>query len=285
MSLRARAVRAVSALMAACALATGCATTQLPPPDLDLSRAAIVFDASQPVLILEGLSSKEFAVGVGAAGGFGTGVLVAAVGCLGTGPFYPLCLSLVLPATAVAGGVGGAIVGGVVSDTNTADEPNRGLLRAALEAASYPALLAEQVQKQARERFRVELPLLAATAPAKGDPIAVDASARTWWIELTLTRVSSGRTAPNQPFALRAEGRLKLRRSNEPTAVYEVNAMAMSDAALTTAGWGANGAEALRGGLDNSVRLLADKLLSQLAGSGALVHSHGLVSSGAGGDM
>ena len=151
-------------------------------------------------------------------------------------------------------------------------------MRAELESTSYPALLAEHVQKRARERLLVELPLLAATSPPSGDPIDIDAGAQTWWIELTLTRVSSSRGAPGQPFALRVEGRLKLRRSHQPAVVYEASAMATSEATLTTAEWAANGAEALRAGLDQSLRLLGDKLLSELVRSGAPLPSLGSAS-------
>ena len=81
--------------------------------------------------------------------------------------------------------------------------------------------------------------------------------------------MSSAETTPGQPFALRVEGRLKLRRSDQPAVVYEASEVATSEAALTIDEWGANGAEALRRGLDQTLRQLADELLSDLARGGA----------------
>jgi hypothetical protein len=264
---------ALVVLMAACV--TGCATTRV-PPDLDLSQAAIVLDATEPLLVVDGPTGMG--VAVGAAGGAGTGMLVAVVGCVGTGLFYPLCLAALLPAMTAVGGIGGAVTGGLVTHSGAAVDAKRDLLAAELGATSYPALLVEYVQQQARDRLSIELPRVdtATTSGSDGGIKAVDNAARSWWIEVAMTQVASGRTLPDQQFAVNVEGRLKLHRGGDSQVVYEASRTAKTDASLTIAEWGANGGDALRVGLHKSLRALADKMLSDLVHAPADVRPGGL---------
>jgi hypothetical protein len=268
-SRHAPAARVCSVLMALGALATGCATTRAPPSDLDLSRAAIVQSQADPVRVLNGRPGKGVSVGAGAVGGAGTGILVAAVGCLGAGPFYPLCLAVVLPASTAIGTLGGVMVGAVVGGSTEDAEAKASLLQTELAAVSYPALLAQRVRSQASDRLSIDLPLLdtAALAAPNGGATPANDGAPRWLIDVALIEVFSDGNMPDQPYALRVVGRLRLHRTGEPLAVYESSQDATSDAVLTTAEWGANGAEAVRSGLDQSVKRLAEQMLTDLARS------------------
>lgn len=243
-------------LLALCTLATGCASWRRPPSDLDLNRAGIVADPADPTLVLDGPSGKATGALGGAAAGTGLGFLVgmvAALPCLGTGLFAAACVSTVVPASTAIGAAGGATLGVIRAEGADAVEQKRMLLATELRAATYQDLLAAQVRQQARERLDLDLPVL---------PEA-DRADR-WLLEVSLTQVAAERNAPGQPFALRVEGRLKLRRAGGPEVVYEASHRATSLASFTTEQWRANEAEAVRAGLTQGLRQLADEMLDDL---------------------
>lgn len=261
-----RGVRVASTMATVGLLATGCATRPPPPTDLDFKRAGIVVAPVDPALSLNGPSGKGAGAGRGAAVGGGAGFAVGLVACLPAGIFIPLCLAAVVPAATVLGVASGATVGAVRADSAETVATKLDLLKAELVATPYQTLLAEHLRAQAAERFSLDLPMLDATGAAALDSSqsATSPAAREWLIEVALTDVSADGSAPDKPYALWVETRLRLRHPGAPGVVYETSGDLISEASLTTAEWSANGGEALHLALDKSLRRLADMMLSDL---------------------
>lgn len=255
-----------SMAIALCSLASGCASLARPPADLDLMRAAITMSAAEPVVSVDGPSGKGSGALRGAASGTGLGFIVGALSaasCAATGLMAGACIATVISTSTAIGTVGGAAVGAYRAENADAIELKRRVLGTGLTARSYPSVLAEQVQLQARERFSVELPLLADA----GAVAASHGGALEWLIDLSLTNVAGNSSGPDQPFSLRVEGHMSLRHPGESKPVYESSYQAVTDASLTTAEWDADGSAAMQAGLNQSLRLLANKMLSDLVRS------------------
>lgn len=249
-------------------LASGCATRP-PPADLDFKRAGIVIAPVDPALSLNGPSGKGAGAGRGAAVGAGAGLAVGVIACLPTGIFIPVCLAAVIPTATVLGVASGATVGAVRADSTDTVATKLTLLKAELVATPYQTLLAEHLRALAAERFSIDLPMLDAAGAAALDTgqSATSSAAREWLIEVALTDVSADGSAPDKPYALWVETRLRLRHPGATRVVYETSGDLISEASLTTAEWGANGGEALHLALDKGLRRLADTMLTDLTRS------------------
>lgn len=243
-------------LLGLCAGIAGCASVPRPPADLDMARTVILPDRAPPELSIGGPSGKGSAAGFGAAKGAGTGLGVGTVACLGTGFFFPLCIAAVVPTSMAVGAVGWAAVSASNAESAEAMDQQRSLLTRELATVPYAALLAERLQEAARSRLAIELPIVA--------QLAVD-DAR-WIFETTLTELASEAHAEGQPYALRFEGRLRLRRSMQAEPVYERTLAIATETALTTADWAANDGAALHAALDQALRSMAEQWLSGLTG-------------------
>jgi hypothetical protein len=238
-------------------LVSGCASTPRAPAELDLGRSVIVGDPAPPALVINGPSGKGAAAGTGAAKGAGTGLGVGTVACLGTGIFFPLCVAAVVPTSMAVGAVGWAAVSASNAESAEAVEQQRGLLSRELATLPYPARLAEQLQETARSRLAIELPM--------AGPTGVDDSR--WIIETALTELVSEAHGEGKPYALRFEGRLRLRRSTQAEPVYERTIEVTTETALTTADWAADDGAALHAALAQVLRSMAEQLLSGLTGA------------------
>lgn len=233
-----------------------CASTPRAPAGFDLGRSVIVSDPSAPALVINGPSGKGAAAGTGAAKGAGTGLGVGTVACLGTGIFFPICLAAVVPTSMAVGAVGWAAVSANNAESAEGVEQQRSLLARELAALPYPALLAERLQAAARSRLAIELPVAGPSAPADSR----------WIIETALTELASEAHGEGKPYALRFEGRLRLRLSTQAEPVYEQTIEVTSDTALTTAEWSAGDGAALHAALSRAVQAMAEQLLSGLTG-------------------
>lgn len=261
-SMRARLACTLVWLASLGALSTGCAS--LPPSELDLRQAEIVMDPAPPVLSTGGHSGKLAAAGSGAAKGGGTGILVGTVGCMGTGIFFPLCIGAVVPATTAIGAVAWGTASAVTSEGAEAVDAKQALLKSTFEALPSPALLTTHLQSAALDRLGIDLPVTAATRSAAKDA-STDTVHKPWQIELALTAIACEDNKPGQPFALRVEGRARLRHGGQPDVVYERRLVRKSDVELTTTQWGADDAAAARAGFDQALRRLAEDLLIDLS--------------------
>ena len=243
----------IAALMLMCALTAGCAAPRV-PPDLDLGKAAIVQSPADSIAVSNGASSTAGGASRGAGVGAGTGFAFGAVGCLASGPFYPLCLAAVIPTAIAIGTVGGATVGAVKSESGASIATKLDMLKTELAATPYQTLLAQQLQSQAHERFGADLPLLDSKQAAGPE----------WLIDVAVTELIANAGGADHPFNWWIEARLSVRRAGAPRVLYETTRDVTSEASLTTAQWSANGAEALRSGMNQSLRTLADKMLDDL---------------------
>lgn len=235
-------------------LAAGCASLSRPPADLDLRQSEIVPDLSPPALRVDGYSGKGTAAGAGAAKGFGTGAAAGAVACMATGPFFPLCVAAVVPVTTTIGTLGWATAAAVTSEGADAVVSKRDLLESEIDPAQYPSMLAAQLREAARQRFDIDLRV--GELPGGVPP--------PWRIELAVTEVACEDNKPQQPFALRVEGRVRLLRAGQTQVVYEKSLTSRTELKHTTAEWRANGAAAAKAGLERSLQSLAEGLLKDL---------------------
>jgi hypothetical protein len=268
----------LASLSLSCALATACAT-RLPPPGLDFAGAAIAADPTAPALSIDGLpGGKAGGAGVGAATGVGTGVVAGSMACLATGPFFPLCIATVVPASMAIGGVTGAVVGAVRSESADARIVRRDMLAAELASTPYPSLLAEQIRRQAQADYATSLmsPMpegevvqpVPPAVPALRVPVADSpgAAARPLRIEVSIPEVGS---EGKSEFALRVVVRIKVYRPGETSPVYDTAREVQSETELTNDAWSAEGGQALRGILGRCVEQAARQVLVDLLPSAA----------------
>jgi hypothetical protein len=232
-------------------LASACASS--PPENLDLRRTVLLPDRTAPELVLHGSSGKLTGASGGAAAGAGIGLLAGILGCAGTGPFVVLCAGTVIPATTAIGVVSGATAGAIRSEGSAAVDAKRTLLARELAAADYPGLLAQLVQTQAHEHSGAGLP-----SPEAG------AAPADWTVEVTLLEIATDSSYPDDPFALRLKGRVRLRRAPGSDVVFEGVQYVRSEARLTTAQWSVEDAAPVRAALNQGLRELADRLLTKL---------------------
>ena len=247
--------RPPAALLVSALLLAGCATNP-PPAGLDLRGATIVAGTVAPTLDISGLpGGKAVGAGVGAGTGSGAGVVAGALGCLGTGPLYPLCLAVVIPTAAAIGAVTGAVVGAVKTESVDAIALKTGAVKDELAASGYQELLASRV----RERLAGDSPGAPASDDAELGPRPAGESP--WLVDVSLTEVG---TEGKGEFALRLVARLAVRKRGETAIAYVVAKEVQSETELTLADWTVAEAAALRGVMDVCVRRVADRLLLDL---------------------
>jgi hypothetical protein len=250
--------RRLCVLALASAFLVGCANAPKapPPPGLDLHGAAIVVAAGEPAIDISGLpGGKPVGAGVGAGTGAGSGVVVGAVGCLASGPFYALCLLAVLPATTAVGAATGAVVGAVKTESTDAMALKTAAVKTELGANTTHAVLAQELQTQLHDDFAIDLAL----ASALETPL--DAAGRPWQIDIALKEVG---TEGKSEYGLRLVAELTLRRPGDPTVVYQTAKEVQSETELTTAAWTADDARAMRGVLNMCMKQVAHRLLLDL---------------------
>lgn len=219
------------------ALGAGCASPP-PPAALDLAKARIVPMSAAPALDVSGLPGGK-AVGaiVGAGTGSGAGVLIGGAACLSTGPFFPLCLAVVLPTTTAIGAVSGAAIGAVRTESLGAIETKTKALRDEMAATPYSDMLARQLG----ERLASDLPLGTMAPVAAATSLTERDDDRPWTIEVGVTEVG---TEGKGEFALRLVTTVRVHRYG--TAVFwQVAKEVQSDRELTTDQWLADDAVAL----------------------------------------
>lgn len=244
------------AMAALCSLGAGCASAP-PPRDLDLRGARIVPMATVPALDVNGLpGGKAVGATVGAGTGSGAGVVVGAVACLSTGPFFPLCVAALVPTAAGIGAATGLVVGAVRTESSEALELKTKVLKDELVATSYQTLLAQRLQQRLDDDHLLDGP---ATDSAAGDP-AAGSGDRPWTIEVGVVEVG---TEGKNEFALRLVTRLTLRHGSA-AAVWQTAKEVQSDTELTTAQWIASDSKALRGVLDRCIHRAAHQLVTDL---------------------
>jgi hypothetical protein len=253
---RGRHVSVCLAMATVCALGAGCASGP-PPRDLDLRGARIVPMATMPTLDVNGLpGGKPMGAAVGAGTGSGAGVVVGVVGCLATGPLFPLCVAAFVPTAAAVGAATGAVVGAVRTDSSEALELKAKVLKDEMVASSYQTLLAQKLQERLHDDYPLDGP---ATDSAAGDAVTGSGD-RPWTIEVGVVEVG---TEGKNEFALRLVTRLTLRHGSA-AAVWQTAKEVQSDTELTTSQWIASDSKALRGVLDRCIRRAAHQLVTDL---------------------
>ena len=125
--------------------------------------------------------------------------------CLATGPFFPLCLAVVLPTTTAIGAISGAAVGAVRTESSGAIETKTRALRDDLVATPYNDMLARQLREQLASDVPLGTigPVAAATALTERD------DDRPWTIEVGVTEVGTeGKSGRAGDAATRIENRI-----------------------------------------------------------------------------
>ena len=248
-------------------LTAGCASVR--PPELDLRDAAIVVRADDPKPSMGrdgGLLFENDGVDYGARLGLGGGLGLAAL-CGLAGPAALPCVAVVVPASMTVGAAGGAALNAVREDPA---EASRNAVGSELAKMSPTEILAERMQRKAREIFQVEVPLLAETA-------AVDSMEQQWLIGLALTNVSLRKQGVVEYLVkpvlhLQVAGRITLRRAADPQLVYQKVLVATDPGkALTMAEWDAGGGAMLRARLDQQLDVLAELMLVDIQRTAAAI--------------
>ncbi len=214
---------------------------------------------------MDGHSGKGTAAGLGALKGGGTGFAWGTLSCMGAALLAPACFAIVVPTMTAVGAAGWSTVAAVTSESADVVEFKLHLLQSNVPANLHDPALAMDLHGAVLERFGIDLPV-------KGEPArsgsnanqAQEPIARPWLIEVALTDVAFEDNIPDQPYALRVQGRMRLIRAEGADAVYEKRLAVRSSAAHTTDEWSANGALAIKGNLDQSLRQLAQEMLSDL---------------------
>ncbi len=249
------------AFMAAsvCALAAGCASPP-PPSELDLGRARIVSMAAPPALDVSGLpGGKAMGAAVGAGSGRGYGALAGGFACMTTGPFFPLCLATVLPATTAIGAVSGAAIGAVRTESIDAMEKKTKALRDEMVATPYSDLLARQLQARLPDTALSGALAVAPAASASAEmPLPEIDADRPWTIEVGVTEVG---TEGKSEFALRLVTTVRVRRAGTAK-LWQTAKEVQSDTELTIDQWLANDSSALREVLNRCIEHASRQLKS-----------------------
>ncbi len=239
-----------------CLLATGCASVPQMPAEFDLGRAAITDSTQTPALVLDGPDGKVSGAGTGAAKGGSIGFVIGGLSCIGTGPFAPLCLGLLVPASTAIGAASGAVVGAVRAESADDVQAKRSLLQTELSTSAARMQLAAALQQQSLEVLPAALPLAGNNATA---------AANEWTLQVAVTEVATVGSGTGVPYALLASARLAVLQRGQAAPVFVNHYQARSAAALTTPQWAASDGEALRAALQNLSTRIAAKMLTDLA--------------------
>jgi hypothetical protein len=247
----------VALLTLAAALTSGCASDPRLPAAFDWTEAAILADAAEPDVVVDGPAGKGSGAGAGAAKGGGAGFLIGGLACMGAGPLAPLCLGALVPASTAIGAVGGAVAGALRADSAENVEAKRVLLRAALADQTERAKLAAQVQRQLRAAHAADL---AGTDGGSTPP------ARPWTLRVAFTEWATVGAGPDAPYALQASARLDAQRAGDSAPVFVKHYRALSPLSMSTAQWQAQDALAARAALDALLTDLAAQMVGDLIG-------------------
>lgn len=246
--------------MVASALFTGCASSG-PPRDFDLRRAAIIQSSDNPDAPHRGPSGAATGAGRGALMGVGVGLVAGSAACLVTGPWFPACLALMVPASTAVGTAGGAAVGAIKAESREASAAKEALLRQSAAAVSYQQVLTEQLQRQAEDRLSIALPLVDAN-----DAASTTDTVRPWTIAVGVDEIAADSNGEDRPFGIRVGAHVALRRPGATTVVYKMDYGVTSEASMTTAQWGANASEAVQTAIDRNLQRVAEMILKGLLG-------------------
>jgi hypothetical protein len=246
--------RSTAILLAVCALMAGCAGTPRMPSELDLSRATLVAGTAEPLLALDGPSSKSAGAGRGAVAGGGVGFLGGGLACVGFGPLLPFCLSVVVPASIAFGAASGAVVGAVVAESADDVAAKRSLLRTELAAPVNHARLATHFQKMSRDMLAVDWSLT---------PAGASAAPADWTLQIAMTELATV-GAGAHTYALHASASLEVTRAGAAQPAFVNHYHALTADKLTTSGWQADDAKRVRAALDDMSAQLASKMVDDL---------------------
>ena len=242
-------------------LGAGCATDP-PPRNLDLHDARIVAGVAPPDLQINDLPGNKVGGARTGAGVLGSvGGVAAALTCLGTGPFFPLCAMALVPAGAAVGAGTGAVVGAVSTQRSTTIEDQSAALKAEFVATSHHAFLAEQLGERLRSEHALEIPVVSRTAESSRSADAGVGSAvepLVMQVSVTEMGVEGGRV-----FALRLVAGLVVRHGS--TIVWHTTREVQSDTELTLDEWMTSDSRALRGVIDACIGTAARRLVGGLA--------------------
>jgi hypothetical protein len=221
--------------------------------------------STTPALDVSGLpGGKGMGAMVGAGSGSGYGALAGGAACLAAGPFFPLCLAVVLPTTAAVGAIGGAVVGAARTESVEAIEVKTKALHGHLVATPYNDLLARQLQSRLQEDSGVNV-ALAGSSPAVGVAPSLHPEIETddlpWAVEVGVTEIG---TEGKREFALRLVTTLRLRRAGSAT-VWQTAKEVQSETELSIDQWLSNDSMVLHAVLNRCIQQAARQLGTDLA--------------------
>jgi hypothetical protein len=245
------------------AMFPGCASS-VAPRGVDLHRAAIVEAADDPAALKGGPSGAGIGAGRGMLVGVGAGTIAGVGLCAATGPWFPLCMLVIVPTTTVVGTASGAAIGAMSAESREDSAMKKTLLSEAAATVSFQHLLIGHVQEEARLRSSVELPVVDAGASSAIGIAAADGAPPLWLIEIALDEVSPNSDAPDRAYGYWVGARVELHRSGTVGAVFKTSYGLDTEVSMTATAWREGGADATQKAVDGSLRQLAKQIVDGL---------------------
>jgi len=255
----------VAWLAGTCLLGGGCAATRGIPLGFDIDKAGLATDGTPPAMAVVDPSGKPSPVTVGGLTGIGVGGLAGTALCLGTGPLFPLCMLTIGATTVAVGATSGVVAGAVASSGPQPVDPQQAMLTAA--PTGYQLAFTEQVQRETHAASGRSLPMVDLQGVATPMDRASPDEPREWLAIVGVSQFAALKSPPEQPFAIRIEATLRLRRVRDAEPLYVSRHAVLTEATLTTAQWYADGGAALREGIEASLRRLAAEIAADLRDS------------------
>jgi len=243
------------ALVMMCLVVMGCASVPESPQEFNISHASIVPGDNETTVEIAGLPGKGTGVVVGGGTGAGVGIGAAAVLCIGTGPFYPLCLASVGTLAGTAGAIGGGVAGAVATESSHGVETKRNMLTQALMDLEANRTLVPLVYNKS-----LESKALQTTQEGKTS----DNSVPEWTLRISLDEFATVGSGPDTPYSLRLSASVEIRRPGDKNPVFKKLYQTDSPLQMSTVEWRANKDQPVRSVLDDLLATLATEIFNDL---------------------
>jgi hypothetical protein len=242
-------------LVVVSALAVGCSGVPKSPKEFNVSHAAIVPGDNETNVEIAGLPGKGTGVVVGGGTGAGVGVGAAALLCIGSGPWFPLCFATFGTMAGTAGAVGGGVAGAVVTESSHGVETKRNMLTEALLDLDASQTLAPLVYKKSLESMAVRPPQ---------EDRSKDTEVPAWTIRISLDEFATVGSGPDTPYSLQLSASVEIMRLGDKDPAFEKSYQANSPLQMSTVEWRANKDQPVRSVLDDLMATLATEIFNDL---------------------
>jgi len=236
-------------------LAVGCASVPKSPQEFNVSHASIVPGDNETNVEIAGLPGKGTGVVVGGGTGAGVGVGAAALLCIGSGPWFPLCFATFGTMAGTAGAVGGGVAGAVVTESSYGVETKRNMLTEALVDLDASQTLAPLVYEKSLESIAVRPP-----QEDKSKDTAVPA----WTIRISLDEFATVGSGPDTPYSLQLSASVAIMRPGNKDPAFKKSYQVNSPLQMSTVEWRANKDQPVRSVLDDLMATLATEIFNDL---------------------